>query len=703
MPEIEWIRFETPPGGPNRIVHGYDDGSTKAWTADEAALYLADNPDRPQAAGDLIAIGVDPDFLAELINPSTPLTDGPDTFEGAESDDFIAGLDGSDTLRGNGGNDRLFGSGASFQGELLYTFDFSFSASPAELARLENIDTLEGGDGDDTLIGGSDRNFLLAGAGDDTVIAPTGGRVFVFSAADGYDHPVFTYANIIDGGDGDDSITANFGFSKIDGGAGNDEIEAFGGSQILAGAGNDVVRAAATVLLGGDGDDVLTLTGYVASEYFARRVKFEGGSGDDVLIGAAKEDHIRGGEDNDTIDGRGGRDLIYGEGGNDRLIAGERGDSIRDILRGGDGSDVFIADGGRNDLFGDAGQDFVSYELFTEGVTINYNATGTMIGADRVYDVEGVIGGAGDDQINGSQNRDILDGAIGNDIVNGHDGDDFIRGLYGNDRLSGGLGNDVAIGDSGADVIDGGDGDDKLYGGAGDDELWGGEGRDVFLGGSGNDAMFGEGGNDMFLAYAASSLNLFDGGDGVDMVSYAGSGAAIEIDLRNTLSNFGDAAGHTYAGIERYLLSRHSDTIIAGTESAYILAGSGDDTLRGSSIGVDTLLGQNGNDRIFGGAGIDKIFGGSGDDLIYANVPGGDGAADQLIFTSETDGRARIADFENDFDHIYLIGIDGLDSFDDLAIGQDAHGNAVAAFGQLELRFLGFDSANLDSGDFVFA
>ncbi len=58
-----------------------------------------------------------------------------------------------------------------------------------------------------------------------------------------------------------------------------------------------------------------------------------------------------------------------------------------------------------------------------------------------------ILGGAGDD---------FLDGREGNDIVVGGDG---------NDTLGGHLGNDVLIGGLGADRIDGGDGDDLLIGG----------------------------------------------------------------------------------------------------------------------------------------------------------------------------------------------------------------------------------------------
>jgi Ca2+-binding RTX toxin-like protein len=62
------------------------------------------------------------------------------------------------------------------------------------------------------------------------------------------------------------------------------------------------------------------------------------------------------------------------------------------------------------------------------------------------------------------------DGGAGDDDLNGTDGDDALVGHAGDDTLSGGLG---------ADLLLGGDGDDALFGGAGDDTLVGGHGTDT--------------------------------------------------------------------------------------------------------------------------------------------------------------------------------------------------------------------------------
>jgi RTX calcium-binding nonapeptide repeat (4 copies) len=65
----------------------------------------------------------------------------------------------------------------------------------------------------------------------------------------------------------------------------------------------------------------------------------------------------------------------------------------------------------------------------------------------------------------------MLLGGTGNDILNGAEGHDWLHGGEGNDSLNGGVG------------------DDLLAGGAGDDTLYGGAGRDVLVGGDGNDVI----------------------------------------------------------------------------------------------------------------------------------------------------------------------------------------------------------------------
>ncbi|MFI5556271.1 calcium-binding protein [Streptomyces sp. NPDC051738] len=83
-----------------------------------------------------------------------------------------------------------------------------------------------------------------------------------------------------------------------------------------------------------------------------------------------------------------------------------------------------------------------------------------------------VIGGAGDDRLNGGPRADRLVGddpaatgpraTPGNDTINGGPGNDTISGLAGNDTLNGNAGNDTLTGGRGNDTHLGGEGNDTL-------------------------------------------------------------------------------------------------------------------------------------------------------------------------------------------------------------------------------------------------
>jgi Ca2+-binding RTX toxin-like protein len=77
--------------------------------------------------------------------------------------------------------------------------------------------------------------------------------------------------------------------TTIDGGSGNDVLTAGGGDTVIyGGTGNDI-------LAGGPGDNVLI-----------------GGDGSDVIVGGAGRDLIVGGDDSDILSGGGGDDILIG-------------------------------------------------------------------------------------------------------------------------------------------------------------------------------------------------------------------------------------------------------------------------------------------------------------------------------------------------------------------------------------------------------
>lgn len=154
-------------------------------------------------------------------------------------------------------------------------------------------------------------------------------------------------------------------------------------------------------------------------------------------------------------------------------------------------------------------------------------------------------------------------------------GVDVIMGTKGADEINGLGGDDVICGMGGDDVIDGGDGDDLVDSGGGDDQV-----RSVV----GDDAS--------------------RGGSGTDTVSYAGSGAAITLDLANGFEQVTGAGLDIVTGFENAVGGNRGDTI-KGT--------SGPNRLLGTD-GGDTLKGLGGKDALIGGKGKDTCAGGSGKD-----------------------------------------------------------------------------------------
>ena len=103
-----------------------------------------------------------------------------------------------------------------------------------------------------------------------------------------------------------------------------------------------------------------------------------------------------------------------------------------------------------------------------------------------------IIGGSGSDKITGSSGNDIIHGDIlhidetysdvkGKDTLIGGDGNDQLDGGYGDDSLTGGNGNDLLYGAGGTDIMSGDAGDDILVAYGSKDQLTGGAGSDKFV------------------------------------------------------------------------------------------------------------------------------------------------------------------------------------------------------------------------------
>ena len=169
-------------------------------------------------------------------------------------------------------------------------------------------------------------------------------------------------------------------------------------------------------------------------------------------------------------------------------------------------------------------------------------------------------------------------------------------------------------------IVSSGPGDDRIEGGGGSGlgsalnvalKAWGGLGADALSGGSKDDELHGGQDDDVFeTAATADGADVYDGGSGVDTMSYDLRTAPLSVKL-NDAADDGEA--------------NERDNVQASVEA--IAGGSGADTFTGSAAD-NTFIGGPGNDTLNGGGGNDVFIeaaerqgsdiynGGDGSDLI---------------------------------------------------------------------------------------
>ncbi len=214
-----------------------------------------------------------------------------------------------------------------------------------------------------------------------------------------------------------------------------------------------------------------------------------GGSGDDILDGTDVYGIVAGTMMGGYSDYD---DVLFGETGNDTLYGAQN-----DTLNGGSGNDTYIvhssgvlvtegADAGIDEvvLMEDSISGYFSYSM-----PANVERLRVTVQVDVSAPMLTITGSAGDDWIGAGRTNTPL-------RVLGGDGNDTLNGGYGRGGgaiVEGGAGNDYLLAaattsarvwsylQSGSDTLIGGDGDDTLVAWSGDDRLTGGAGADTFL------------------------------------------------------------------------------------------------------------------------------------------------------------------------------------------------------------------------------
>ena len=341
-----------------------------------------------------------------------------------------------------------------------------------------------------------------------------------------------------------------------------------------------------TVIDGGNGND--TITGGAGAD------AINGGSGNDILNGGLGNDQLSGGLGNDQLNGTAGDDALEGGAGDDRLTGGAGNN--RFVFSGNKalGSDTIDASIPTSydvlDFQGMGSRISVNLsannrQQITSGLSLTLGNSRTIDAVFGSPHDDFIYGNALDNLLNGNGGNHRIEGAEGEDELLGQSGSDALIGGSGNDSLDGGDDHDSLIGDDGNDFIDGGGGGDSLYGSDGDDRLRGGDGNDVLDGGEGENEIDGEDGKD--------AVSYGNEGEGVAVDLSEGIG---ENSTRTDfLMGIEDVYGSSWSDV---IFGDENANLIDGYAGADILSGGdGDDVLWWFQ--GDQVWGGDGSDVIY--------------------------------------------------------------------------------------------------------
>ena len=619
-------------------------------------------------------------YIQQFLN-DVNLTNGNDVHTGNSLSEHISGLDGDDVINGGNGDDVVNGNAGNDTLDGGFRNDIVNGGDGDDiLTDIKGDNMLNGGAGDDVFLDTDyNLNIFDGGAGSDTVsyeglISLTPNRIEVLtidlilgttsglSKGDTFisvENIVGSRsrnvlrgdneANALTGGEsndylsgrsGDDIFTGLEGYDEIIGGFGSDtavyssanasdyivtetapgeySIEAVGGT----GEGTDTLTGIETIRLGGINgtdyaigdlvnDGTITLT-----------------NGDDVYSGTLDDEVINALDGNDIIDGGAGANTLNGDAGNDTLIS-----LGNDILNGGTGDDLIEMGGHVFDAAtttdGGADIDTISFStlaqlpsgnlflvLDLQGQAYSVRDGSTVLYVDQFTNFENATGSEFGDLLQGDAGHNILMGLGGDDNLQGRAGDDIIDGGAGGDALNGGDGIDLATYASAMDDVTAIMGNASLNTGdaAGDSYM----SIENITGSDFDDTLGGD-----------SNANVIDGGDGVDIASYAYALSAIVFDGLGLVAGSGDIVDDTLINIEGIGGTSFDDRLFGDNGVSIFYGGEGNDRLFGRN-GDDQLYGEGGDDIILGGRDNDLIDGGAGNDQLRGNegddtLLGGDG------------------------------------------------------------------------------
>ena len=396
---------------------------------------------------------------------------GDDTINGRLGDDVITGAEGADSIDGGAGVDTTSYADINIATShgLADLFGIAVNLTDAAIDEAGTNDAIE--EILDTVA--TDEDYELGQTGSTELEAGTAQYI---SDTKGDDYSVDTLVNIegVIGSDLTDFIALGAGGMAADGGRGNDAI--FGGNgadTMVGGLGDDVFfiandsdHATGEIITGGDGTDTIRFTSVEAGTLVltagvtgveevvlednvgaatatAESIDASALTAGITLTGNGAINTLTGSAFNDTIEGVGAvADIINAGAGDDALTILDE-----NVVDGGDGTDTATFETAvdetvmldadlvnvENIVVDGAGALSINLSVQTEGFTITGNDA----------QVDTIVGGSGDDVINGNGGADSLTGGAGADTIDGGADADFISGGEGNDSLTGGAAADV--------------------------------------------------------------------------------------------------------------------------------------------------------------------------------------------------------------------------------------------------------------------
>lgn len=628
------------------VLNGVSNGS------DGDIIYLYDGNDTSNAGvdDDIVYGGNGNDIINGDAGNDTLYGDaGNDNINGGDGDDLISGGDGDDVIVGGTGHDTINYSEAASGVTINLNLTTAQNTGGAGVDTLSEIESAVGSDFDDviTVKFNNTLNKVEGGLGNDTLI----GSLSTLS----YEHAT-------------SGITINLSLATAQntGGAGIDTVSGF--VRLIASACDDVIYGSATnnIIDGGLGNDYINAQGgtgdvidyrlalsAVTVDLSLTTAQDTGGYGVDTLLNFER---VYGSEFNDVLTGTAGINYLWGEDGND-------------VIHGGDGDDYIYGGLGNDSLYGGSGKDTLSYMDATAGVVVNLSLTTAQDTGGAGVDIF-----SGFEVLEGSPYDDILYGTSGNDTITGNGGDDLYYADLGDDIINGYSSQTHTLSFeniSSAITVDLNITSAQNTGGAGYDKITGIRG---IIGTSGNDIIIGGpvGNNNANIFEGGDGDDYIDGGAGNDTVSYAHASAGVVVNLSLTTAQDTLGAGiDTLVSMEYFLGSAYDDVVYA-TGTNRIEMGSGDDLIYASSASVsmygddgndtvsfqnlalgvsytaiadrsiENIIGTNYNDTFKGYNADNNIYAGDGDDVVHGSLgvdylDGGDGI-DTISYLDSTSG-----------------------------------------------------------------